>query len=343
LKVGSWERLRNKFIIGLVLGIVVLVGLSLFADIRTLPQTLATFRWELLPLILGLTLLNYGLRFVKWQYYLRLVGVRGVGTGDSLSIFLGGMTMAMTPGKVGELLKAYMLRQVSGAPMSSTAPIIAAERLTDGLAMVILAAVGMIVYPFGWQALAAFTAIALAVILVAQSRRLVHALLGRAERLPVVSRFAHSLYSLYDSTYLVLRWKPLLIAVGLGVISWTGECLAFYLVLVGLGLPGDLTLLLQATFILAMATLVGAVSMLPGGLGAADASVTGLLLLLVASPLMTQPVAVAATLLIRFCTLWFGVLLGIGALAVTGRRLLNAPAAPAEVATPAPVGARPGR
>jgi uncharacterized protein (TIRG00374 family) len=116
------------------------------------------------------------------------------------------------------------------------------------------------------------------------------------------------------------------VAVGLGLISWAGECLAFYLVLLGLGFAPDTTLLLQATFILAMATLVGAASMLPGGLGAADASVTGLLLLLVRAAPMSQPVAVAATLLIRFCTLWFGVLLGLVALAVVGRRLLVGPA-----------------
>src|SRR6185503_13158517 len=107
----------------------------------------------------------------------------------------------------------------------------------------------------------------------------VHRLLGWGERLPVVSRFAHQLYRLYDSTERLLAWRPLAVAVGLGLLSWAGECVAFFLVLVGLDLAPTMTLLLQATFILAMSTLVGAVSMLPGGLGAADASVTGLLLL----------------------------------------------------------------
>jgi uncharacterized protein (TIRG00374 family) len=327
--VGNWGSLRGKIIVGFVFGVVVLVALSLFADVRALPQTLASFQWEWLPLILGLTLVNYGLRFVKWQYYLHLLAIREVRTRDSLGIFLSGMTMAMTPGKVGEFLKSYMLKQVSGTPMATTAPIVAAERLTDGLAMVGLAAIGMIVYPLGWQALAGIVVVTLAMVLIAQNRALVHTLLGWGERLPLVSRFAHHLYRLYDSTERLLGWKSLAVAVGLGLVSWAGECLAFYLVLVGLGFAPSVTLLLQATFILAMATLVGAVSMLPGGLGAADASVTGLLLLLIAAPPMSQPVAVTATLLIRFCTLWFGVLLGLAALLVAGRRLLSGPASPA--------------
>lgn len=337
---GDWGRLRGKLILGGVLGIAVLVGLALFADVRTLPQTLASFRWEWLPLILGLTLVNYGLRFVKWQYYLRLLGIEGVSLRDSLGIFLSGMTMAMTPGKVGELLKAYMLKQVAGVPISASAPIVAAERLTDGLAMLGLAAVGLVVYPLGWQALLAFLVASVVLVAVIQSRPLMERLLGLGERLPVVSRVTHQLHTMYDSTYRLLRPGSLAAAVGLGLISWSGECLAFFLVLVGLGFAPDTTLLLQATFILAMATLVGSVSMLPGGLGAADASVTGLLLLLITAPPMSQPVAVAATLLIRFCTLWFGVLLGLAALLLFGGRLLAGAAAVEAVAEPSVVGGR---
>jgi len=58
---------------------------------------------------------------------------------------------------------------------------------------------------------------------------------------------------------------------------------------------------------------------LPGGLGVAEASIAGMLLLLVDDPAMTRGVAVAATLLIRFATLWFAVFLGVLALAMLHR------------------------
>jgi uncharacterized protein (TIRG00374 family) len=53
---------------------------------------------------------------------------------------------------------------------------------------------------------------------------------------------------------------------------------------------------------------IGAVSALPGGLGAFEASAAGMLTLLLDIPAST---AAAATLLIRFATLWFGVTLGL--------------------------------
>jgi uncharacterized membrane protein YbhN (UPF0104 family) len=64
--------------------------------------------------------------------------------------------------------------------------------------------------------------------------------------------------------------------------------------------------------------------MLPGGLGAAEASIAGLLLLLVHDPRMTPELAAEATLLVRFAMLWFGVQLGLIGLITVERHLRHA-------------------
>jgi uncharacterized protein (TIRG00374 family) len=120
-----------------------------------------------------------------------------------------------------------------------------------------------------------------------------------------------SFVQLYDSTRMLLQMRPLVVAVSIGVLSWFGECVAFYLVLTGLGVPASWDLLFAATFVFAASTWIGGASMLPGGLGAAELSVAGLLLLTVKDPVMTSSLAGTATLLIRFATLWFGVIIGI--------------------------------
>jgi uncharacterized protein (TIRG00374 family) len=81
-----------------------------------------------------------------------------------------------------------------------------------------------------------------------------------------------------------------------------------YYVLRGLDVPGGWETLSIAIFVLAFSTVVGAVSALPGGLGAAEASIAGMLGLLLG---LTRDTAAAATLLIRFATLWFAVALGL--------------------------------
>jgi uncharacterized protein (TIRG00374 family) len=314
--------LRGKLILSCAFGLAVLVALGLYADWGKVTSTLGGFRWEYLPLILGLTLFNYALRFMKWHYYLGQVGVRSIRLGDSAAIFVSGMTMVMTPGKVGELLKSVLLKQVSGTPISISAPIVVAERLTDGLAMLLLASGGVILYRQAVPLVLTIAAGGLLVVGISQQRTLARRLLHEGRRLPLLASFVGHLQAFYESTYQLLRWQNVALAVSIGVISWAGECLALYVILVGLGLAGTTELAIQSAFILAVSTLVGSVSMLPGGLGIADGSVTGLLQLVVG---MGAEQAVTATILIRFCTLWFGVTLGIITLILYRQRLAGIP------------------
>lgn len=246
-----------------------------------------------------------------------------------LSQVLAGFTMAMTPGKVGELFKAYALKQTHGVAISSAAPVVMAERLTDGFATVILALIWVSLYQPAWPFVIALVAILVGGVIVVQMRPLSLRLLDVAGRLPLVRHFAGPLRNFYESSYQLVQGRNLLLGVAIGVLSWSGESIAFYLVLSGLGLafPPALALLQKGVFILAIATLTGAVTALPGGLGAADLSITGLMLALVTP---SQDIAVAATLLIRFCTLWFGVGLGIVTLLAFRQRFFP-PTAPEAV------------
>jgi len=306
------RNLRTGIVLSLILAFIVLVAVALYADTAHLVRALIHFRWEYLPLILGLTLLNYLWRFVKWQYYLNRLAVN-IHWSRSLLIFVSGLSMAITPGKVGELLKSYLLKRETGAAISRTSPIIVAERLTDGIAMLVLASVGLVLYRSGWEILLVLLVLGVTGIVIVQNRRLVLALLSVGERLPVVPRFAHMMRAFYESTYTLLRWRPLLLAILIGLVSWSGECGALYFVFAGLGVAATIDLFIKATFILAFASLVGSASGLPGGLGVAEGSVLGLSLLLVST---SAALGGAATLLIRFCTLWFGLGLGVVALVV---------------------------
>lgn len=312
----TWSDLKNKLLLSLVFGLVVIAALAFVSD---LPQTLAAlenFDWRFLPFVLGLTLLNYTLRFVKWHWYLGLIGAR-LPLERSLSIFASAMSMVMTPAKVGEFLKAYMLRVTDEVPLARSAPIILAERISDGFAMIMLSIVGLAFYQPAWPVLAFLIVVMGGAALVVQSRAVSLRLIALGERLPLISRRSRALHQGFQSAHVLFHWRNLLASVALGIVSWAGECLAFYLVLVGLGIPPTTTVLLQATFIFAFSTVVGAVSALPGGLGAADASIGGLLIILLN---LSKELSVAATVLIRLCTLWFGVGIGLVALFLYRKR-----------------------
>jgi uncharacterized protein (TIRG00374 family) len=322
----SLHKLRNRLLIGLGLGILVMLILAFWSDLSALEKILARFRWEFFPLALLCTLFNYVLRFFKWHYYVRRIGARDLPPAASARLFVAGFPLAVTPGKAGEALKALWLSEWSGVPFSRGLPVVLAERFSDGLAVLALSALGIFSLPDLWPAFLITLTVSLGIIVLSQIRPLAQAILNWMERLPAIGTKIRPLREFYEGGYLLLQPVPLLFAVLLGTVSWLGEGIGFYLILLGLGLPATGSTLASAVSVLAISTLVGSLSTLPGGLGAAEASITALLLLTVT----TEPAtAGAATLLIRLATLWFGVALGLATWFLTPRLWKREPPDPA--------------
>ena len=306
----------RKFLLSLLFGVLVLTVLALAGDAPKVAAALQRFPPVYLPAVLALTLWNYALRFGKWHLYLRRLHIPA-SFSDSLGIFLCGLSMAITPGKAGELLKSVLLRRQVGTPLTTSAPVVFAERLTDGLAMMGLAATGLVLYHQALRPMLALLALFLTAIGVVQLPAVRDRLLPWIQGHPRLVQRAEGIGRLYTSARVLLAPPMLLLAIGIGLLSWSGECLAFYLVLSGLGFTGGWTLLIQAAFVLAVSTLVGSASLLPGGLGTAESSSAALLIAVTHTQLAN---AVAATLLIRLCTLWFGVCVGLVSLFVYRHR-----------------------
>jgi len=89
-----------------------------------------------------------------------------------------------------------------------------------------------------------------------------------------------------------------------------------YLCAVGLGVNRPFLLIV---FVFAVSSLLGVLSMLPGGIGAVEAGLYGQF---VAVANLSTGVAGALTLVIRLATLWFATFLGICGLLLV-RRLLG--------------------
>ena len=304
----------RRLLVGVVLGLAVFIAMGVYADATLLLHSLAHFTWWLLLPAIGLSGLNWLLRFIKWQLYLRWIGAR-VPVRDSAIVFLSGFSMAVTPGKFGELLKAVLLQRRNGVPLTATASVVIAERLTDFIALVVLCAGGVASTRYGVKVFLVAVVGSLAVVGVVASERLSLWAIALFGRLPRVGGFAPKLEEMYRAMAVLLRPGPLLLTTAISVVAWSCEALGFHLLLGGVS---DATSSLgTAVFIYAFATIFGAVTLLPGGLGATEGSFIGLTYT-VFGLARTREAATSATLLIRFCTLWLAVIVGLGVLAATG-------------------------
>jgi uncharacterized protein (TIRG00374 family) len=298
----------RRLIPGLVLGFLVFVGLALLGDLQHVSTTILKFEWKFFAIALCFTLLNYALRFIKWHYYLGLIGVRRLSIGQSLRLFVAGFPLAVTPGKIGEVLKAVWLMRQTGVPVGRGVSVIVAERVSDGLAVLALSALGVVAYPQYWPFFVIILTGLISIIIISQIRPAALWLLEQGEHVSIFRKVSRTVREFYEGSFSLFKPTSTLLAVLLGTLSWFGEGAGFYFILRGLGMQPSEKLLAMAVFVLSFSTIIGAASALPGGLGAAEVSIAGLLTL----TLHQEPaLASAATLLVRLATLWFGVFLGL--------------------------------
>jgi glycosyltransferase 2 family protein len=312
------ERLKKNFVLALGLGVAVYLALAIVSGLDDLRNAFTSFHWSLLPVIFGLVAFSYVVRFVRWSYYLKLLRV-SLPSRMNVAIFAAGLSMTVSPGKFGEVLKSVFIRQVNGAPIARTAPAVVAERMTDATGMVTWGLLGALAFSFGPGALLLFLALTAAGVAVLRSKRL--SLLAERVllKLPLLHRLAPHLGDFHGASNELLAMRPLIVGTTISFCSWGIEILAVYLCVVGIGAG---TPFLVVVFIFAVGSIAGGVSMLPGGIGAAEAGMVGMFGTVAG---LSGGTSVALTFVIRLATLWFATLIGVMGLLLV-RRIIGEPA-----------------
>ena len=286
------------------------LGLSLWAGWREVVAAVVQVGPVVLVGLLLLSLVNYLLRFLRWARYLALLEAP-VPWRINLDAYFSGFALTTSPGKVGEMLRSVLLKP-HGVPPAASVAAFFAERVSDLLAILVLAAVGLWAYAPARPVVGlALAAVVLALLLV-QWTALIAAIDRWAQVRP--QKWARLVVKLCE---VVLHFRrcfslpAMSMGLVLGTVAWFAEGLGFWWLLVALDHPLPMS---TAVFIYAFAMLVGALSFLPGGLGGSEAAMIALLSL----NGFPEASAVTATLICRLATLWFAV--GLGALFLARHR-----------------------
>ncbi|MBE0417458.1 MAG: flippase-like domain-containing protein [Coriobacteriia bacterium] len=297
-----------------------LASALLFAALAALTETVAvidalrTFPVHVFVVLLLATTAGIGVRAVRWR---RLMGLLGfpVSFAQALHMQLAGQAAAVTPGRVGEVLKPWFAREVAEMPFSRGVALVFVERIADLVAVCLLGLGALSIVGGGWVTLIALASALAAVVVGARSGRL-HAFgLALASRHRLLRDHQVSMERVAETLRMGLSGPVLARSVAAAVLVWGVEGLAFAWCLYALGFT---TLLAPAAVsVHALSVLAGALSFLPGGIGLTEATMAGMLV----GAGMATAAASAATIIVRVATLWWGVALGWAALASRPRLL----------------------
>jgi len=313
------NKLTRRVLSAMLLGVCIYGALVLYRDTSAIAALLARYAWSTFAIACALALGNYLLRYLKWEYYLARLDIRGIPKFDSLLVFLSGFVLTITPGKVGEVFKSLILFQLKKIPIERTAPIVIAERVTDLIGIITIIAIGSASFAGGliWAGFGAATVVALLVFIAvpAVSTAFIKLLprlpgpIGRTgERLaPKINDALGGLRTIVAPAQLV--WPTLL-----SIVAWSLEGIGLWVILRGFD---EISSLARTMFFYSTATLAGALVPVPGGLGVTEKLLEEQMARLGGVPAAT---ATASMILIRFATLWFAVAVGFAALALLRAR-----------------------
>ena len=268
-----------------------------------------------LALMLAASTCNYAARSVRWFLMFQFVAPRAPGSAlralpRQFIVYLAGFAFTLTPGRAGELIRAWLARRSFDTPVATGLSLVIADRFYDAIALAIILLVAGAMLG-GFSLVAGITIAVLAAgIVIAGWLSSSSGLWGRAANaVPKLSGLVTGLQSAIVQFSLVSRPRMLPVLTLASLAGWGIQGLAPAIVLRDMGFGLGIR---DSVFMFALATLVGGASFLPGGLGGFEAT---MIALLVAKgvPVAT---AVAATLLIRFTTLGLGIALGLTMLAV---------------------------
>jgi uncharacterized membrane protein YbhN (UPF0104 family) len=264
---------------------------------------------KLSPQVAVFALASFLLRFVRWRW---LLGRRHflIPWRTGLLAYLSGFALTASPGKVGELLRVRYFGTM-GVPTDQVIGCFIFERMLDLIAILLLSTLLAGSAPGLTFAIAFVILVIVTVIVVSRS----------AARWKLLAQWldgtgwhnaARSMYWVGSGLANALTFFTpceLSVSLVLGLAAWTVQSLGFVYIL------GRLEVVVPpivAFAVYPLALLLGAASMLPGGIGTTEAAIV-LLLNSYGVPLDRAALAAVG---MRVSTLWFAIALGFASIAI---------------------------
>lgn len=335
LRLGDSRRIVLILVVAVVVIVIGLAGAKVIAETVRLARSSGVMDLAFILGLLPIAVASYGMRVLRWHFLARQV-VPGLRLRVSAPAQIIGFAFSATPGRVGEVYKVKLLEDATGIPAARILPVVVVERLVDlvGFSLVLIVgglvaatrgnAAGLVDFAsrHAWEGLAVglgLVAVAGASAALASRGRRSRWSLGSASsrsgfaltrfedvvrRLPLSARVLTIVSQLRVGGRQVLNPRSLALVVMCVSLGRVGDSIILWQISRAIGHPLSLPV---AMLIFGTAGVVGGATFSPGGLGAAEAALVGML---VAHGLPFEE-AMLGALGTRALTFWLWVVLGL--------------------------------
>lgn len=267
-------------------------------------QRAASLPMWLMASLLGLSLVNYVLRAGRWLMLSRVLELQVPHLSNALYYF-SGYSLTATPGKAGEAIRLWLMKSGHGIAYSRSMPLMLADRALDIWAIMLLTLASFSGFQaYRWHGVALLVLVVLVSLPLVRPKMLEPVLLAAAGVAKRRARLLVLLRRVLRAMDRLSNWKTYGATLVPSVLGWWAEAFALYVILQHFGTEVSVA---NAVFVFSFSMIVGAISMLPGGLGSTEAT----MIILLTTLGVEMDVALVSTAIIRTTTFWFAVVIGL--------------------------------
>jgi len=299
MKFGS-----SKVIILILFIMIFYIGFVFYSDISKVSTTFLSLNPIFIPFVLLSSFIGFLIRSKRQQFLLSKIGVK-ISFKDSFFLYFSGLSMIVTPGGAGEVIKSQYLKNKTGNPRSKTIPVFLLERLFDFLGIssfLLLTLFFHQLFATNILVVISFILLFLGFLLFKNSKYLI-AVFKKLTKIRFFKNIPYNSDEFLTSTDLLCKNKNIVYSWSITFASMAFDALSIYLAFLSFSIEFDYFLTTQLTF---TSILFGTLSLIPGGVGITEGSLVGFLV----GKDIEISFALALVLFIRLTTLWFVTILG---------------------------------
>jgi len=279
------------------------IGIALYSDISEISEHFMKANVLFLLLVLPIEICAFFVRSIRQKVLLDAIEVK-IPFISNFKIFIAGLSMTITPGGSGEIIKSHFLKKNFNYSNSKTLPLVFVERFHDFLAVNTIIILSLFFF-YLWQSVVLVTVSSIFLIiiyLIMRKKILLEKLLIKMKNIKFISKLIPSI-EFSESLVLLTSWKTTVKVWTISVASWLIEVISAYYVFKSFGI--DLHII-QVGQIVYTSILIGALSFLPGGIGITEGSIIAFMV----EKGYELSVVSAMVLMLRIVTIWFATAVG---------------------------------
>lgn len=264
----------------------------------------------LLPMI-GILTFSIFLRSLLQRFLLQKIGIN-LSIKQSFFLFWSGLSMLITPGGSGQMIKSHYIQKMYGQQLSKSLPLVFAERFYDFLALVLIVCVSIFFF-IQLETLIIVTistVLLIGVFLAIKNTKFLNMVKSVAGKIPFFKKTLSQISQFDDSLQKLFETKIIVQGCMMAVMAFFLEGFVIYLGFLTFDINFDY---LQTVQIFYTSVLFGTLSLIPGGVGVLEGTFVNIMI----QKNFELSLITSLIILIRLTTTWYATFTGFVVLYIT--------------------------